>query len=104
MSTDKESWPSGSTFGTPIASVSHEPKYGDQSGLVEVQVPVTLPGGKGTSNDFLVALVIRQGRSVAELLIDQGDTTPSAALSHSQAKKIVAKMRAKPPGNVIVAA
>ena len=87
MSTDKESWPSGSTFGTPIASVSHEPKYGDQSGLVEVQVPVTLPGGKGTSNDFLVALVIRQGRSVAELLIDQGDTTPSAALSHSPGEK-----------------
>ena len=104
VSTDKESWPSGSTFGTPVASVSHQPKYGDQSGLVEVQVPVTLPGGKGTSNDFLVALVIRQGRSVCELLIDQGDTTPSAALTESLAKKLVAKMKAKPPGNTIITA
>ena len=23
-------WPSGATFGTPIASVSHQPRYGDQ--------------------------------------------------------------------------
>jgi hypothetical protein len=71
VSTDKNSWPSGSTFGTAVASVSHQPKYGDQSGLVEVQVPVTLPGTQGTSNDFFVALVVRQGRSVAELIIDQ---------------------------------
>jgi len=103
-STEKDSWPSGATFGTPVASVSHQPKYGDQSGLIEVQVPVTLPGEQGTSNDFFVALVIRQGRSVAELIIDQGDTTPSAALTHSLAHKIVAKMKAKPPGNTIVAA
>ena len=104
VNTEKDSWPSGATFGTPVASVSHQPKYGDQSGLVEVQVPVTLPGEQGTSNDFFVALVIRQGRSVAELIIDQGDTTPSAALTHSLAQKIVAKMKAKPPGNTIVAA
>ena len=104
VSTDKGSWPSGSTFGTPVASISHQPKYGDQSGLVEVQVPVTLPSGQGTSNDFLVALVIRQGRSVAELLIDHGNTTASAALTQSLAKIIVAKMKAKPPGNTIVAA
>ena len=104
VSTDKTNWPSGSTFGTPVASVSHQQKYGDQSGLVEVQVPVTLPNGQGTSNDFMVALVIRQGRSVAELLIDQGDTTPSAALTHSLAQKLVAKMKAKPPGNTIIAA
>jgi len=104
VSTDKDSWPSGSIFGAPVASVSHQPKYGDQSGLVEVQVPVTLPSEQGTSNDFFVALVIRQGRSVAELMIDQGDTTPSAALTHSLAQEIVAKMKAKPPGNTIVAA
>ena len=104
VNTDKDAWPSGSTFGTPVASVSHQPKYGDQSGLVEVQTPVTLPGEQGTSNDFFVALVIRQGRSVAELMIDQGGTTPSAALTHSLAQKIVAKMKAKPPGNTIVAA
>ena len=70
VSTDKDSWPSGSTFGTPVASVSHDPKYANQSRLVEVQVPVTLPGEQG--NDFFIALVIRRGRSVAELIIDQG--------------------------------
>jgi hypothetical protein len=104
VSTDKGSWPSGATFGAPVASVSHLPKYGDQSGLVEVQVPVTLPAGQGTSNDFFVALVIRQGRSVTELVIDQGDTTPSAALTRSLAQKIITKMKAKPPGNTIIAA
>lgn len=102
VSTDKGAWPTGATFGTPIASVSHQAKYGDQSGLVEVQTPVTLPGEQGTSNDFFVALVIRQGRSVAELMIDQGGTTPSASLAHSLAQKIMAKMKAKPPGNSIV--
>ena len=101
VSTDKGDWPPGSTLGTPVASVSRQPKYGDQSGLVEVQTPVTLPGEEGTSNDFFVALLIRQGRSVAELVIDQGDTTPSAALTRSLAEKIVAKMKAKPPGNTI---
>jgi hypothetical protein len=75
VSTDKGSWPSGATFGAPVGSVAHEPKYGDQSGLVEVQVPVTLPQGQGTSNDFFIALVIREGRSVAELMIDQGETS-----------------------------
>jgi hypothetical protein len=104
VSTDKNSWPSGATFGTPVASVSHQPKYGDQSGLVEVQVPVTLPGEQGTSNDFFVAVVIRQGRSVAELIIDQGSTTPSASLTRSLAQKIITKMKAKPPGNTIIAA
>ena len=104
VNTDQSSWPSGTTFGTPVASVSHQPKFGDQSGLVEVQVPVTLSGGEGTSNDFLVSLVIRQGRSVAELIIDQGETPASASLIHSLGQKLVAKMKAKPPGNSIIAA
>jgi len=103
-SNEQPQWPKGSTLGTPVASVSHEPRFGDQSGLLEVQVPVTLPQGQGTSNDFFVALVIRQGRSVAELLIDQGDTPPSAALTASLAKTVTARMKAHPPGNTIVAA
>jgi hypothetical protein len=96
-------WPAGTTFGTPIASVSHQPRYGDQSGLVDVHVPVNLPGGQGSTSDFFVVLVIRQGRSTAELLIDQGDTTPSAALTESLAKAVTAKMKAQPPGNTIIA-
>lgn len=104
VSTEQPNWPSGSTLGTPVASVAHQPKYGDQSGLIEVQVPVTLPKGQGTSNDFLAALVIRQGRSVAELFIDQGDTTPSAALANSLAQKVTEGMKARPPGNSIIAA
>jgi hypothetical protein len=103
-SNDKSSWPAGSTFGTPIASVGHLPRYGDQSGLLEVHVPVTLPKGQGTSDDYFVAVIIRQGRSVAELLIDQGDTTPSASLTESLAKTLTAKMKAPPPGNTIIAA
>jgi hypothetical protein len=103
-SNEQPSWPTGATFGTPVATVVHEPRYGNQSGILEIQTPVTLPSGQGTSNDFLIALAIRQGRSVAELLIDQGDTTPSAALTESLAKKVVAKMKARPPGNSIIAA
>jgi hypothetical protein len=101
---EQPQWPAGTTFGTPIASVSHQPRYGDQSGLVDVQVPVNLPGGQGSTNDFFVVLVIRQGRSTAELQIDQGDTTPSADLTESLAKAVTAKMKARPPGNTIVAA
>jgi hypothetical protein len=104
VSTDQAGWPSGTTFGTPVGSVSHQPKYGDQSGLVEVEVPVTLPQGQGTTDDFFVALVIREGRSVAELTVDQGVTPPSASLITSLAKKVTARMKAKPPGNTIVAA
>lgn len=97
-------WPSGTTFGTMTASVSHQPRYGDQSGLVEVQVPVNLAGGKGTTNDFFDILVIRQGRSTAELQIDQGDTTPTADLTESLAKAVTAKMKARPPVNTVVTA
>jgi hypothetical protein len=103
-SNEKSYWPAGSTLGTPTASVAHFQKYGDQSGLLEVQVPVTLPKGQGTSTDFFFALVIRQGRSVAELFMDQGGTTPSAVLTESLAKTLIAKMKAPPPGNTIVAA
>jgi hypothetical protein len=101
---EQSQWPTGATFGTPTASVSHQAKYGDQSGLLEIQVPVTLPAGQGTSNDFLVALVIRHDRSVAELLIDQGKTLPSAALTGSLAKKLIARMKAPPPHNTIITA
>jgi hypothetical protein len=89
-------WPSGTTFGTLTASVSRQPRYGDESGLVEVQVPVNLPAGQGTTNDFFDILVIRQGRSTAELQLDQGDTTPSADLTESLAKAVTAKMKAQP--------
>ncbi len=101
---EKSYWPSGATFGTPIASVSHQQKYGDQSGFVDVQVPVNLPAGQGSTNDFFDVLVIREGRSTAELLIDQGDTPPSAALTESLAKAVTARMKARPPGNTFIAA
>ncbi len=99
MNLEQSAWPSGATFGTPTVSISHQPRYGNQSGLIEVQVPVNLPGGEGATNDFFVALVIRQGRSTAELLIDQGDTTPPASLTESLAKAVTAKMKAPPSGN-----
>ena len=104
MNGEKSEWPSGTTFGTPIASISHQPRYGNQSGFVEVQVPVNLPGAEGSTNDFFAALVIRQGRSTAELLIDQGDTTPSAALAESMARAVTAKMKARPPADAVIAA
>jgi hypothetical protein len=101
---EQSQWPSGATFGTMTASVSHQPRYGDESGLVDVQVPVNLPGEQGSTNDFFVVLVIRQGRSTAELQIDQSGTTPSAALTDSLAKAVTAKMKAHPPGNTIIPA
>ena len=103
-SVDQSSWPTGSSFGTPRATVSRFARYGEQSEMLEVQTPVTLPQGQGTSNDFLVAVVIRQGRSVAELVIDQGDTPASAELTASLAKTITARMTMPPPRNSVVAA
>lgn len=101
-SMEKSAWPTGSTFGTLIASVSHQPRYGNESGLIDVQVPVNLPAGQGATTDFFVVLVIREGRSTAELMLDQGATTPSAALTESLARAVTAKMKARPPGNAIV--
>jgi hypothetical protein len=101
-SMEKSAWPTGATFGTLIASVSRQPRYGDESGLIDVQVPVNLPGGQGSTTDYFVVLVIRQGRSTAELWIDQGSTTPSAAITESLAKAVTAKMKARPVGNTIV--
>jgi hypothetical protein len=101
-SMEKSVWPSGATFGTLTASVSRQPRYGDESGLIDVQVPVNLPGGQGSTTDYFVVLVIRQGRSTAELWIDQGATTPSAALTKSLAKAVTANMKARPSGNTIV--
>jgi hypothetical protein len=101
-SMEKSAWPSGATFGTLTASVSRQPRYGDQSGLIDVQLPVNLPGGQGSTTDYFVVLVIRQGRSTTELWIDQGGTTPSAALTESLAKAVTVKMKARPTGNTIV--
>jgi hypothetical protein len=101
---EKSAWPTGATFGTPIASVSHQARFGNQSGLVDVEVPVNFPGGEGNTDDFFVILVIRQGRSTAELQIDQGYTTPSAALTESLAKLVTTKMKARPPVNKVIAA
>ena len=99
---EKSIWPGGATFGSVVASVSHQPRYGNESGLIDVQVPVNLPAGQGTTTDFFVVLVIREGRSTAELMLDQGATTPSAALTESLARTVTAKMEARPPGNAIV--
>jgi hypothetical protein len=96
-------WPTGSTFGTQVASVSHQPRDGDESGTLEVETPVTLPKGQGTTDDFFVAVVIRQGRSVSELLIDQGSTAPLANLISSLAEKVTARMKAHPPSNNVAA-
>ena len=104
MNLEQSAWPSGATFGTPTVSISHQPRYGNQSGLIDFQVPVNLPGGEGATNDFFVTLVIRQGRSTVELLIDQGYTTPSASLTESLAKAVTAKMKAPPSGNSVITA
>jgi hypothetical protein len=103
-SIEQSTWPSGATFGTMTASVSRLPKLGNQSGLIDIQVPVNLPGGQGNTNDFFVIAVIRQGRSTAELQFDQGDTTPSVELTDSLAKVVVQRMKAHPPGNSFIAA
>jgi hypothetical protein len=59
-------WPSGATFRTrsPRFPTSRD---GDQSGLVDVQVTVNLPGGQGSPNDSFVVLVIRpmEGRPLS---------------------------------------
>ncbi len=93
---EKNAFQTGTTFGTPTASVVKAPKYGNQSGMVAVKVPVTLTSGT-TGSDFFTILVIRQGRSTAELEVDQVGTTPSVTLINKMAKTVTAKMKAKPP-------
>jgi hypothetical protein len=104
LSIEQSEWPSSVTFGTPTAAVVKSTKYGNQSALLEVQVPVNnLPDGGGSTTDFFTVLVIRQGRSTAELFIDQTDTPPSASLTNALAKAVVAKMKAPapPPSNSV---
>jgi hypothetical protein len=103
---EKSEWDPGVTFGSPTASVVKVPRYGSESGMLMVQVPVNLPAsdGGGHTTDFFTALIIRQGRSTAELFIDQTDVPPSATLTRSLAQTITAKMKAPPPGNTIVTA
>jgi hypothetical protein len=103
---EKSMWDSGTTFGTLTASVVNAPRFGNQSGMLMVQVPVhqsTADGG-GNTIDYFTILVIRQGRSTAELFIDQTDIPPSAALTKSLAHTVTAKMKAPPPGNTILSA
>ena len=106
MSIEKSEWDPGVTFGTPTASVIKVPRYGSESGMVMVQVPVNFPAsdGGGNTTDFFTALVIRQGRSTAELFIDQSAALPSAALTKSLAQTVTARMKAPPPGNTTLTA
>jgi hypothetical protein len=99
---EQSEWDPGVTFGTLTASVVKIPKYGNQSGMLMVQVPVNnIPASDGGGNavDFFTVVVIRRGRSTTELFIDQVGDLPSAALTRSLAKTITAKMKAPPPGN-----
>jgi hypothetical protein len=96
---EKGLWDSATTFGTMTASVVNAPKFGDQSGMIMVQVPVNPSQalGGGSLIDYNTLLVIRQGRSTAELYITQSGLPPSAALTQSLAHAVIAKMKAAPP-------
>ena len=100
VSTDKDDWPSGSTLGIlglRLAAAKVRGSVGAGRGPNAGDPP----GRGGNQQRLLRGSSIRQGRSVAELIIDQGATTPSATLTHSLAKKVVANMKAKAPGNTI---
>jgi hypothetical protein len=96
---EKGVWDSATTFGTMTASVVNAPKFGDQSGMIMVQVPVhpSQALGGGSLIDYNTILVIRQGRSTAELYITQSGLPPSGALTQSLAHAVIAKMKAAPP-------
>ena len=89
---EQSEWQTGTTFGTPAASVVPMAKYGNRSGMVEVQVPASFPDGGGSTDDFFTVLAIRESRSTAEIVIDQSDAPPSAALTKSLAQTVAAKM------------
>jgi hypothetical protein len=102
---EQSEWPSSVTFGTLTASLVKAPRYGNQSAMLMVQVPVNnLPDAGGNTIDFFSVLVIRQGRSTTELFIDQAGVPPSAAMTKSVAQTVTAKMKARPPGNSIISA
>jgi hypothetical protein len=106
LSIEKSAWDSGTSFGTLSASVVKTPRFGNQSGMLMIQVPVNYSAadGGGSTSDFFSILTIRQGRSTAELFIDQTDVPPSADLTKSLAQTLVARMKASPPGNTVIAA
>jgi hypothetical protein len=99
LSLEKSLWDSATTFGTMSASLVNAPKFGDQSGMLMIQVPVhpSQALGGGSLIDYNTLLVIRQGRSTAELYITQSGAPPSASLTQSLAQAVVAKMKAPSP-------
>jgi hypothetical protein len=76
-SIEQSEWDTGTTFGSPSASVVRTPKYGDQSGLI---VPVNIPD-QGSTDDFFTVLALRQGRSTAEIFIDHAASPTKSVLA-----------------------
>jgi hypothetical protein len=103
ISIEQSEWDTGTTFGTPTASVVRSLKYGDQSVMLEAEVPVNIPD-QGSTNDFFTVLALRQGRSTAEVFIDQADVPPSASLTAHLAKVVAARMKAPPPSSSSIVA
>ena len=91
----KSDYDSGTIIGTPTAKLVAIPKYGSQSGMIEVQFPLTFTDGSH-GDEFFNVLLIRQGRSTTELDLDSSGTPAGATLTASLAAAVVAKMKAIP--------
>jgi hypothetical protein len=87
--------PSEVTVGTPVASIGTFSRYGDQSGMIEIGVPLTAPDGS-TATMSISFVIIRQGRSIAQLILVGLPMPFSAALARSLAQSVTAKMAATP--------
>ncbi len=87
--------PSGITVGVPVASLGTFPKYGNQSGMIQIGIPLSdAHGSLGTVN--MSFLIIRQGRSIAQLVLVGFPTPFTSSLAQSLAQKVTAKMAATP--------
>jgi hypothetical protein len=85
----------GTVVGTPTSQLVSFPKFGNQSVMVELQFPLTQPDGTHDTEYYNV-LLIRQGRSTAELDFDTTGTPVGVGLTTSLAKMVTMKMKETP--------
>jgi hypothetical protein len=89
----RSTYPPGATFGKLTASPGSFPSYGDESGMVVVEVPVKL--SDDTRLSVVISFVlIREGRLAAQLVLGNEDTPFDSALAQTLAERVSARMKA----------
>ena len=85
----------GTTATSASATQATFPSYGDESGAVMITVPLTFPDGM-KANVSITYIMIRQGRSIAQLVLDSVPGTFESSLAQSLAQTVTANMAKTP--------